>query len=112
MKNKYTFSDLCYDVLAKENAPLTPDAIWKKAVEIGLDKQLGTTGKTPSASIGARLYVDIRDNGEESKFVQVFKTFITNVNDSITIKKAKKNEYDEILDDEKYEKHIKDKKII
>lgn len=25
--------------------------------------------------------------------------------------KAKKNEYDEILDDEKYEKHIKDKKI-
>ena len=73
MKNKYTFSDLCYDVLAKENAPLTPDAIWKKAVEIGLDKQLGTTGKTPSASIGARLYVDIRDNGEESKFVQVSK---------------------------------------
>ena len=41
-----------------------------------------------------------------------FKTFISNVNDSITIKKAKKNEYDEVLDDDDLDKHIKDKKII
>lgn len=41
MKNKYTFLNLCYDVLAKENAPMTPEDIWKKAVETGLDKQIG-----------------------------------------------------------------------
>ena len=59
MKNKYTFLNLCYDVLAKENVPMTPD-----------------------------------------------------VKDSIAIKKANKNEYDEVFDDDKYEKHIKDKKIV
>lgn len=73
MKNKYTFLNLCCDVLTKELTPLTPDDIWKKAVEAGLDQKIGSTGKTPSATIGARLYVDIRDNGEESKFVQVSK---------------------------------------
>ncbi len=52
---------------------MTPDGIWAKAIESGLDKQIGSTGKTPTATIGARLYVDIRDNGEESKFVQVSK---------------------------------------
>lgn len=73
MKNKYTFLDLCGEVLSNELTPLTPDDIWKKAVEAGLDQKIGSTGKTPSATIGARLYVDIRDNGEKSKFVQVSK---------------------------------------
>lgn len=52
---------------------MTADDIWKKAIETGLDKKLGTTGKTPSATIAARLYVDIRDKGEYSEFQQVSK---------------------------------------
>ncbi|MBK6888697.1 MAG: HrgA protein [Sphingobacteriales bacterium] len=36
--------------------------MWEKAVEFGFDKQLKTKGKTPWASVAARLYVDIRDN--------------------------------------------------
>ncbi len=73
MKTKYTFLNLCEDVFLQTNKPMTPDGIWAKAIESGLDKQIGSTGKTPTATIGARLYVDIRDNGEESKFVQVSK---------------------------------------
>ncbi len=52
---------------------MSPNEIWQKAKETGLDTKIGTTGKTPSATIGARLYVDIRDNGDNSKFVQVTK---------------------------------------
>lgn len=64
---------LCEEIIALAKQPMSPDEIWQKAKNQVLDKQLGTTGKTPSASIGARLYVDIRDNVEESKFVQVSK---------------------------------------
>ena len=73
MKTKYTFLNLCEDVFLQTNKPMTPNEIWDKAKEIGLDNKIGTTGKTPTATIGARLYVDIRDNGENSKFEQVSK---------------------------------------
>ena len=73
MKNSYTFSDLCAEILALHPTPMSPDEIWQKAVESGIATKLGSTGKTPAASVGARLYVDIKDNGEKSKFVQVSK---------------------------------------
>lgn len=44
------------------NQPLSPSEIWDKAVEIGLDKQLITKGKTPWATLGARLYTDVINN--------------------------------------------------
>lgn len=73
MSNKYTFVSLCEEILALEKQPMSPDEIWQKAKETGIDQKLGSTGKTPTASIGARLYVDIRDNGDNSKFIQVSK---------------------------------------
>ncbi len=44
------------------NQPLSPSEIWDKAVELGLDKQLITKGKTPWATLGARLYTDVINN--------------------------------------------------
>ncbi len=44
------------------NQPLSSNEIWEKAVELGLDKQLNSKGKTPWATLGARLYTDVRDN--------------------------------------------------
>jgi len=73
MKSKYTFLDLCKEVLTQSNKPMTPNEIWDFAKQIGLDEKIGSTGKTPSATIGARLYVDIRDNGEESKILPISK---------------------------------------
>lgn len=73
MKSNYTFLDLCEDVFLKQAIPMSPDEIWQKAQEYGFDKKIGSKGKTPSATIGARLYVDIRNNSDDSKFEQVSK---------------------------------------
>ena len=40
--------------------------------EHGLAAKVGTKGKTPLATLGARLYIEVRDN-EESKFIGVGK---------------------------------------
>lgn len=73
MQNQYTFLDLIVDVFNRIKLPMSPDEIWSKAVEFGLDKKLGSLGKTPSATVGSRLYVDVKENGENSRFVQVSK---------------------------------------
>lgn len=73
MKEQFTFNDFIKEVFANNKYPMTPDEIWEKGKELNLDKKLGTTGKTPWASLGARLYVDIKDKGEKSLFVQVSK---------------------------------------
>lgn len=73
MKEQYTFFDLITDVFKEVKNPLSPDEIWEKTVEFGFDKKLGSSGKTPSATIGARLYVDVKENGDKSTFIQVSK---------------------------------------
>ena len=54
--------ELAKQVIQQMNQPLSSNEIWEKAVESGLDKQLNTKGKTPWATLGARLYTDVRDN--------------------------------------------------
>jgi hypothetical protein len=66
------FIELAEQVIKTVKLPLTINEIWEKGIELGLDKKLNTKGKTPSATLGARLYIDIRDN-ENSKFVPVGK---------------------------------------
>ena len=59
-----TFLEFAERVLKDEERPLTADEIWKIGKEKGLDILLGTQGKTPWASLGARLYVEVRDHKE------------------------------------------------
>ncbi len=66
------FLELAEHIVKTVNQPLTPNEIWEKARELGLDQKLNSKGKTPWASIGARLYVDIRDN-PNSRFVPIGK---------------------------------------
>jgi hypothetical protein len=56
------FYDLAKQVIQQMNQPLSPGEIWDKAVELGLDKQLNSKGKTPWNTLGARLYTNVRDN--------------------------------------------------
>jgi hypothetical protein len=56
------FLELAEETIKSAKRALTPNEIWEKAQELGLDKQLNTKGKTPWASLGAMLYVDVRDN--------------------------------------------------
>lgn len=64
------FIELAEKIIREENIPLTQNEIWEIAKTKGYDKQVNTTGKTPWQTIGARLYVDIRDN-PSTKFIKL-----------------------------------------
>ena len=73
MEKQYTFVELIIDFFNEVKKPMSPEEIWEKAKELSLDKKLGSLGKTSPATIGVRLYVDIKENGDKSKFIQVSK---------------------------------------
>lgn len=66
----YSFLDLAYDVLKAASIPLTYQEIWDFADDKGLTDKIKTSGKTPWQSLGAQLYVEVRDN-EDSRFIKV-----------------------------------------
>lgn len=68
----YSFLDLAYDVLKQSLKPLTYQETWQIGVEKGFSDKIKTSGKTPWQSMGAQLYIDVRDN-ENSKFIKVGK---------------------------------------
>lgn len=73
MEAQYSFIDLINDVFNSTKTPMTPEEIWEKAAELSLDKKLGSTGKTPWATIGARLYTNIKEQHDSSEYIQVSK---------------------------------------
>lgn len=56
------FLEFAEKVLEKSEVPITYQDVWKNGVETGLDKILSTAGKTPWQTLGARLFVEVRDN--------------------------------------------------
>ncbi|MEM3422481.1 MAG: winged helix-turn-helix domain-containing protein [Candidatus Bilamarchaeaceae archaeon] len=62
--------DAIENILRKENRPLTAKEISEIAIKSGLIK---FRGKTPWASVGARIYVDLKTKGADSKFKKVGK---------------------------------------
>lgn len=49
-------------IIREKNRPLTSNEIWEIGLQQGYDKELNSKGKTPWATIGARLYRDIKEN--------------------------------------------------
>lgn len=68
----YSFLDLAYDVFKRSQNPLTYQEIWQVGKDGGLTDNIRTSGKTPWQSLGAQLYVEVREN-ESSKFIKVGK---------------------------------------
>lgn len=66
------FLEMAEEAIKNAKRPLTSNEVWEKATELGLDKQLDTKGKTPWATLGARLYIDVRDN-PKTKFEAIGK---------------------------------------
>lgn len=71
----YSFMKLAEEVLEtayhKEKiTALSPEEIWEKAKLYDLQKKCNSSGKTPWQSIGAQIYVDLKDNSEKSLFVK------------------------------------------
>jgi len=65
-----TFLELAEKIIGEQQKPMTVDEIWKTAVEKEYDKLLLTKGKTPWATLGARLFVMVRDD-KDSPFVKI-----------------------------------------
>ncbi len=63
-----TFKDAAYQILREVRTPLTAKEITKIAIEKNLIK---TSGKTPVATMGARIYMDIKRKGTNSLFMKV-----------------------------------------
>jgi len=61
-----TLRDAAIQVLAEATGPLSVEEITQRALELGI---LGSTSKTPAASMGAALYIDLKRN-PDSPFVQ------------------------------------------
>lgn len=57
-----TFLQMAQKVLSEVEQPLTASEIWQIAVSKGYDKLVDSKGKTPWATLGALIYVDVRDN--------------------------------------------------
>lgn len=68
----YSFRDLAREILSTTQKPMSAEQIWRKANELGLAEKVGSKGVTPSRSIQAQIYVDIKDS-ENSSFVQLSK---------------------------------------
>lgn len=68
----YSFIDLAKETLSTVKEPLSQKEIWDKAVELNITDKLNSSGKTPWATIGSRIYIDIRDN-PNTPFIQVSK---------------------------------------
>ena len=68
---KMTFWDLIDATFVKVKQPLSSKEIWTKAEELGIANDFETTGKTPWATIGAYLYTEINNNGDDSKYIQI-----------------------------------------
>lgn len=58
----YTFLQLALDALEESDKPLSVDEIWDLAVKKGYAAKIDSQGKTPKATLSARIYVELRDN--------------------------------------------------
>lgn len=71
----YTFADLIKESILLAKKPLSISEIWTFAKENGLDRKLKKNdGKTPEKTIDARIYGDLKKNGENSCFVKFHET--------------------------------------
>ena len=68
--SRFTLKDLAERILKEEGKPLTVEDIWETAKNKEYDALGNFTSKTPWRSIGAQIYVDIRDN-PKSPFVKI-----------------------------------------
>ena len=68
----YSFMDLAFDVLKSAEKALTYQEIWQTGELDGTASKVQTKGKTPWTTLGAQLYVDVRDN-PASRFIKVGK---------------------------------------
>lgn len=68
----YNFLKLTQDTLKKTKIPMSAIEIWNYAKDNKMTEELNSSGKTPWKTLGARVYVDIKNN-KKTKMKQVSK---------------------------------------
>jgi len=68
--SKLSFIEAAYQILKKKATPLSSEEIISIALKENL---ISTKGKTPSRTMGARIYIDIKTKRERSKFRKIEK---------------------------------------
>ncbi|MBM7702101.1 COG2958 family protein [Metabacillus iocasae] len=68
--NRLTFGELAVKILQESKQPLTAEEMWEYAVENKYDMLVETKGKTPWRTMGAKIYVDLKDN-PETPFIKI-----------------------------------------
>lgn len=74
MKKINNFKELALYILEIEKKPLTAIEIWRIAENLISNNAINfikITGITPERTLGARIYTDIKDNPENTKFVKL-----------------------------------------
>lgn len=61
MTSKISFVDFAKMVLSAAQEPMSVSQIWTEGCRLGLNEKLKSVGKTPVATLGARLYVLSKD---------------------------------------------------
>lgn len=89
-EKKLTYLELAKAVLKEVDHPITYQEIWERGRQNGLAEGVGSTGKTPEATLGARLYMDVKNN-KDSEFI------ILGKNPKRFFLKSRKPEVDETL---------------
>jgi hypothetical protein len=93
------FLQFAEKIIKEENRPLSPNEIWEIGVKNGYEKQVNTTGKTPWQTIGARIYIDIRDN-PDSMFLKLklkpVKFYLKNLSQDFDINRIEKEQENKI----------------
>ncbi len=67
---RWTFLELIKRILEEVKQPLTHEEIWEMAKLKGYDRKVDSKGKTPWMTVGAQLYLNIRDK-KDSPFVKI-----------------------------------------
>ncbi|BEJ70940.1 COG2958 family protein [Campylobacter coli] len=70
MSSKLSYKELALEILKQSARPLNVNEIWQIACEKGLDKKLSSIGQTPIATLGARIYMDIKEMRDNSLFIK------------------------------------------
>lgn len=68
-----TFVELAEKVLRETEIPMRAAEIWDYACQNGYNQYTSKKGKTPFATLGARVYVDVKNNPDYTKFVRLDK---------------------------------------
>lgn len=65
-----TFIELARKILEEEKRPLSAEEMWELALKKGYDEWINSKGKTPTATLGAQIYVHMRDR-KNSPFIKM-----------------------------------------